>query len=100
MTIWFLVILRMNKCTWIETTDIYPNLSDQNKFRLNEGKKIKDYFNSEIQERKIMNKKLCKYIAAFDCFDKSLIVSSVAGRKISIIFLRVLLEFLYIRCKI
>ena len=44
-----------------------------------------------------MNKKLCKYIAAFDCFDKSLIVSSVAGRKISIIFLRVLLEFLYIK---
>ena len=96
MTIWFLVILRMNKCTWIETTDIYPNLSDQNKFRLNEGNKIKDYFNSEIQERKIMNKKLCKYIAAFE----SLIVSSVAGRKISIIFLRVLLEFLYIKCKI
>ena len=100
MTIWFLVILRMNKCTWIETTDIYPNLSDQNKFRLNEGKKIKDYFNSEIQERKIMNKKLCKYIAAFDCFGKPLIVSSVASRKISITFLRVLFEFLYIKCKI
>ena len=100
MTIWFLVILRMNKCTWIETTDIYPNLSDQNKFKLNEGNKIKDYFNSEIQERKIMNKKLCKYIAAFDCFDKSLIVSSAGSRKISIIFLRVLFEFLYIKCKI
>ena len=34
------------------------NLSDQTKLRLNEINKIKDYFNSEIQERKIMSKKL------------------------------------------
>ena len=38
------------------------SLSDQTKFRLNEINKIKDYFNSEIQE---MSKKLSKYIAAF-----------------------------------
>ena len=33
-------------------------LSDQTKFRLNEIHKTKDYFSSEIQERKIMSKKL------------------------------------------
>ena len=32
------------------------NLSDQTKFRLNEINEIKDYFNSEIQERKIIIK--------------------------------------------
>ena len=42
-----------------ETTNIHT------KFRLNEINKIKDYFNSEIQERKIMSKKLSKYIALF-----------------------------------
>ena len=45
------------------------NLSDQTKFRLNEINKIKDYFNSEIQERKTMSKKLSKYIDAFDYID-------------------------------
>ena len=60
-------------------------LSDQTKFRLNEVNKIKDYFNSEIQERKTMSKKLSKYIAAFDYIDKTLIVLSATGGGISII---------------
>ena len=47
----------MNKCNSIEVTNKYPNLSDQTKFRLNEINKIKDYFHSEMQERKIMSKK-------------------------------------------
>ena len=42
------------------------------KFRLNEIGKIRDYFNSEIQERKRLSKKLNKYIGAFDYFDKTL----------------------------
>ena len=46
-----------------ETTNIYSNLSDQMKFRLKEINKIEDYFNTEIQERKSMSKKL---IAPFD----------------------------------
>ena len=46
--------------------EICSNLSDQTKFRLNEINKIKDYLNSEIQERKTMSKKLSKCIAAFD----------------------------------
>ena len=39
---------------------ISPSLSDGTKFRLNEINKIKDYFNSEIQEKKKMSKKLSK----------------------------------------
>ena len=38
------------------------NLSDQTKFRLDEIKKIEDYFNSEINQRKLSSKKLSKYI--------------------------------------
>ena len=44
-------------------------LKDQTKFRLNKINKIKDYFNSEIQERKKISKKLSKYIAVFDYID-------------------------------
>ena len=47
--------------------------------------KIKDYFNLEIQKRKIMSKKLSKYIAAFDYFGKILIVLFVTSGGISII---------------
>ena len=78
----------MNECNSIETRNKYLDLSDQIKFRLNEISEIKDYFNSEIQEGKIMSKKLSKYIAAFDCFDKALIVLSVTSGGISIIFLK------------
>ena len=59
----------MIECNSTETLNTCSNLSDQTKFRLNEINKIKDYFNSEIQERKIMSKKLSKYIVAFDYFD-------------------------------
>ena len=45
-----------------EATNIYSNLSDQIKFRLNEINKTKDYFNAEIQERKIISKKLALII--------------------------------------
>ena len=75
----------MNNFNSIEVTNTYSNLSDQTKFRLNEINKIKDYFNAEIQERKIMCKKLSKYIAAFDFFDKTLIALSSTSRGICII---------------
>ena len=61
-------------------------LSDQTKFRLDKINKIKNYFNSEIQERKTMSKKLSTHIAAFDYIDKTLIVLSVTSGGISIIF--------------
>ena len=34
---------------------------------------MKDYFIADIEERKLMSKRLSKYIASFDYFDKSLI---------------------------
>ena len=36
--------------------------------------KIENYFNQEISQRKTSSKKLSKYVAAFDCIDKVLIV--------------------------
>ena len=80
----------MNECNSvdygsIEATNTHSNLVDQTKFRLNEIKKIKDYFNSEIQGKKIMSKNLSKYICAFDYIDKTLIVLSATGEEISII---------------
>ena len=51
----------------------------------------KDYFNSEIQERKTVSKKLSIYIAAFDYIDNILIVLSATSGGISIIsFTRVI----------
>ena len=68
--------------------DIYPNLSAntsyEEQFRLNKINEIKDYFIAEIKERELMSKRLSKYIASFDYFDKSLIVLSVATGSISI----------------
>ena len=62
---------------------INSNLSNQIKFRLKQINKIKDYFNSKIQERTIMIKKLRKYIAAFDYIDKTFIVLSTTRREVS-----------------
>ena len=55
-----------------ETHNIYPNLSDQQQFRSNNTDEIKEYFIAEINERELMSKRLIKYIASFDYFDKSL----------------------------
>ena len=60
------------------------SLSDQTKFRLNEINKIKDYFNSEIQERNAMSKNPSKYIAAFDYIGKILIALSATSGGISV----------------
>ena len=60
------------ECDSHETHNIYPNLNDQLKFRLNKINEIKDYFVAEIKERQLMSKRLSKYIASFDYFDKSL----------------------------
>ena len=43
-----------------------------------------DYFNSEIQERKVLINKLSKYIVTFDYIDKILIVLSSTSGGISI----------------
>ena len=59
-------------------------LNDQQQVRLNKMNEIKDYFVAEIKERELMSKRLSKYIASFDYFDKSLIVLSVTTGSISI----------------
>ena len=84
----------MTECSSIErnsyeTHNIYPHLnatllSDQQQFSLNKINEIKDYFVAEIKERELMSKRLSKYIASFEYFDKSLIVLSIATGSISI----------------
>ena len=49
----------MNGSDSIETQNLnVVPMNDQKKFRLNEINKIKDYFNSEIRERKAISKNL------------------------------------------
>ena len=45
-------------------------LTDVNKYRLDEINKIRDYFNNETKERKGIIKKLNKYLISFDYLDK------------------------------
>ena len=49
-----------------EAPDMYPYLNNQQQFR------FKNYFIAKIRERELMSKRLSKYIASFDYFDKSL----------------------------
>ena len=65
-------------------SNIYQDLNDQQKYRLNEISEIRGYFTAEIKERELMNEKLSKYIVSFDYFDKSLIVLSATSGSISI----------------
>ena len=79
----------MDECNSIKhdfhkTPNMYPNISNDQQFRLNKINEIKDYFIAEIKERELMSKRLSKYIASFDYFDKSLIVLSVTTSSISI----------------
>ena len=81
-------MFEMAECNSHETPNMYLNLnatmSNKQQFRLNKISEIKDYFVAEIQERELMSKRLSKYIASFDYFDKSLIVLSVTTGRISI----------------
>ena len=61
------------------------NLTNQTKFRLNEISKTENYFDQEINQRKLFIKKLSKYVAAFDYIDKILIVLSVTSGGVCII---------------
>ena len=83
-------VKKMAECNSIEHNfheahNIYPNLNDQQQFRLNNINEIKDYFVAEIKERELMSKRLSKYIASFDYFDNSLIVLSVTAGSISVV---------------
>ena len=58
---------------------------EQTKFRLSEIIGIENYFHQEINQRKSYSKKLNKYVTAFDCIDKVLIVLSETSGGVSII---------------
>ena len=73
----------MVKCNSLEAANIYPNLNDQQQFRLNKINEVKNYVVAEIKEREQMSKRLGRYIASFDDFDKSLIVLSATSGSIS-----------------
>ena len=81
-----------------ETPNMYPNLSantsNDQQLMPNKINEIKDCFIVEIKERELMSKKLSKYIASFDYFDKSLIVLYLATESISIASFQLLLEHL------
>ena len=67
--------LRMNNI--IELTDV-------NKYILDEINKIRDYFNNEIKERKDLIKKLNKYLVSFDYLDQIFITLSASFGMLSI----------------
>ena len=74
----------MGECNSLETPNLYLNLNDQQQFRLSKINEFKDYFVAEIKERELMSKRLSKYIASFDYFDKSLTDLSATGDGISV----------------
>ena len=53
-------------------------LTDVNKYRLDEINKIRNYFNNEIKERKGIIKKINKYLVSFDYLDKIFITLSAS----------------------
>ena len=60
-------------------------LTDETKYRWNEISKIENYFNQEINQRKLSSKKLSKYVAVFDYLDKFLIVLRATNDGVCII---------------
>ena len=59
-------------------------LTDINKYRLDEINKTRHYFNNEINERKDIIKKLNKCIVSFDYLDKIFITLSASFGTLSI----------------
>ena len=59
-------------------------LTNVNKYRLDEINKIRNYFNNEIKERKDIIKTLNKYLVSFDYLDKIFIALSASFGTLSI----------------
>ena len=79
--------LRMNNLNVIELTDkaeLSSSERTENKYRLDEINKIRDYFNNDIKERKDIIKKLNKYLVRFDYLDKIFITLSASFGTLSI----------------
>ena len=60
------------------------NLTELTKIRLDKITENENYFHEEINQRKLCNKKLSKYVAAFDYIDKVLIALSATTGGVSI----------------
>ena len=60
------------ECNSVECNSVETSNLDNQQFRLNKINEIKDYFIAEIEGRELMSKRLSKYIASLDYFDKSL----------------------------
>ena len=67
----------------LEANEI-SELKDLTKYRLDEINNIKEYFNTELKERKYIIKKISKYIVAFDYADKVFITLSASFGTLSI----------------
>ena len=60
-------------------------LDELTKLRLDEINKVKEYFNTEIQELKDIVKRISKHIVAFDHADKTFITLSASFGTLSIV---------------
>ena len=76
--------LRMNNVSVADNSALHLELTDVNKYRLDEINKIKEYFNNEIKERKDIIKKLNKYLVSFDYLDKIFFTLSASFGTLSI----------------
>ena len=76
--------LIMNNISVADTSALHLELTDVNKYRLDEINKIKEYFDNEIKERKDIIKELSKYIVSFDYLDKIFITLSASFGTLSI----------------
>ena len=68
-------------CSSLERSALHLELTDVNKYRLDE---IKEYFDNEIKERKDIIKKRNKYLVSFDYLDKIFITLSASFGTLSI----------------
>ena len=76
--------LRMNNISVADTSTLHLELTDVNKYRLDEINKIKEYFDDEIKERIDIIKKLNRYLVSFDYLDKIFITLSASFGTLSI----------------
>ena len=68
----------------LERSTSHLELTDANKYRLEEINKIKEYLDNEIKERKDIIKKFNKYLVSFDYLDKIFMTLSASFGTLSI----------------
>ena len=66
--------LRMNNISAVDTSALHLELTDVNKYRLDEINKIKEYFDNEIKGRKDIIEKLNKYLVSLIILIKYLLL--------------------------